>query len=68
MAHLWTRGPCPPEYLESYLRRKVYHCTPQELRQIPLEDILIDLTCMRIEADVQAANRRMQNTTHGRKR
>lgn len=59
MAHLWTKGPCPPEYLELILCRDVYHCTPQALRQIPLEDILVALTCLRIEADVRAADRKL---------
>lgn len=60
MEHLWTKGPCPPEYLELILCRDVYHCTPHVLRQIPLEDILTHLTCLRIEAEVRAANRQIR--------
>lgn len=60
MAHLWTKGPCPPEYLELILCRDVYHCTPQALRLIPLEDILTTLTCLRVEAEVRAANRKLR--------
>ena len=53
MAHLWTNGPAPWEYIEYILCRHVYHCTPQVLRAMPPEDILTALTILGVEADVR---------------
>lgn len=53
-AHLWTKGPCPPEYLELILCRDVYHCTPDTLRSISGVDILTTLTMLKVEGKVRA--------------
>jgi len=34
----------------------VYHCTPVELRQVPLDTILTHLTCMDVEQQVAKLN------------
>jgi len=53
MTHLWTDGPQPLEFLKYRLYR-TFGWTPDELRQIPLPEILEILTCMHVEADVTA--------------
>jgi hypothetical protein len=52
MAHLWCDAPAPAEYLELVLCRDVYHCTPQELAQIPMSKLLRHLTMLSAEAKV----------------
>lgn len=52
MAHLHTNAPCPPEYLELQLCRDVYHCTPAQLREVPLDTILVHLACIRGEQNI----------------
>lgn len=55
MDHLYTGGPCPPEYLELYLCRDVYGCTPRELREQDATIVLAHLTCLGMEAEKRAA-------------
>jgi hypothetical protein len=43
----------PLEYLELFLCRDVYHCTPVELSKVPLPKILTHLTVLDIEAKMQ---------------
>ena len=45
-------GP-PQEYIELVLCRDVYHCTPLELKSIPLKTVLRHLTCVRVESNTQ---------------
>ncbi len=53
-AHLWTGGVAvPSEYLSYFLRTQVYHCSPEELKRIPLKTILHDLTCVGVENRVR---------------
>ena len=47
------KAPQPPELLELRLCRDVYHCTPTELAQQPLETVLDHLTCLQIEHEVR---------------
>lgn len=47
----------PPEYLDLYLCRDVYHCPPDALdRQDPLR-ILTHLTCLSIEGQADRLRR-----------
>lgn len=48
--HLYFDAPSPPEYLELVLCRDVYHCTPNELADVPLDKVLAHLICI-IEED-----------------
>lgn len=48
MAHLWTSGPKPAEYLR-YQVTQLYHCTPAEARQIAARDVADDLSCLAAE-------------------
>jgi hypothetical protein len=48
---LWTGAPIPAEYLELQLMR-LLHCTPEELKRQDPQDILIILTCLEVEAEV----------------
>ncbi len=45
----------PAEYLELYLCREIYHCTPVQLAEVPLPKILAHLTCLDVEAKVREA-------------
>jgi len=56
-AHLWTHGPCPPEYLNLRFYREL-HWTPQQLREQRVSDVLDILTMWEVEAKVQAARNR----------
>jgi len=47
----------PAEYMEFYLCRDVYGCTPSELRAQDPRDILRAITCLEAEAEV----RKMEN-------
>lgn len=49
-------GPQPTRYLELVLCRDVYHCTPVQLREIPMPIILEHLTCLAMEARAKRAN------------
>ena len=52
---MWLRTGQPPrEYVTLVLCRDVYHCTPVELREVPLADILAHLTCLGVEGRVRA--------------
>jgi hypothetical protein len=53
-SHLWTESPPPWPYVESFMRRKVYHCTPEEFERIPAQVLLQDLEFIRIENKVEA--------------
>ena len=46
-------GDAPYEYLELTLCRDVYHCTPQELAEVPLDKVLAHLACMSVETQVR---------------
>lgn len=50
--------PQPTRYLELVLCRDVYHCTPVQLREIPMPTILEHLTCLAMEGKVRQANRK----------
>lgn len=50
--HLTFDKPAPPEYLELMLCR-LYHCTPVELEEIPIETILAHLICITEEQKYQ---------------
>lgn len=58
MEHLWTDGPCPPEYLEYLFCRHIWHCTPAEFRQQDPVALLQHLTCMQVEDELRAVRRR----------
>jgi hypothetical protein len=45
----------PLEYLQLFLCRDVYHCTPPQLDEVPLPRILQDLTVLNIEAEMHKA-------------
>lgn len=47
--HLHTGEPPPPEYIRLVLCRDIYHCTPVELRQVPLGDVLETLATLSAE-------------------
>jgi hypothetical protein len=47
--HLHTGEPAPPEYVRLILCRDVYHCTPSELRTVPLPDVLETLATLQAE-------------------
>ena len=51
LKHLYAGGSAPPEYIEMILCRDIYHCTPGELAQIPLDTILAHLICLREEQE-----------------
>lgn len=57
-AHLWAKAPPPVEYIRLILCRDVYHCTPSQLRQERLSDVLTDLTILAEETRVQEARSR----------
>lgn len=52
MAHLAIGKPAPWQYTELMLCRDVYHCTPAQLDDVPIETIREHLECMRQEARV----------------
>jgi hypothetical protein len=59
-AYLWAgRGQPPAEYVSVVLCRDVYHCTPVELRRVPLADILAHLTVLDWEGRVRKKNRQL---------
>lgn len=58
LAHLWTQGSAPVEYVELLLCRDVYHCPPDVLARQPARTVLRHLTCLRAEAVVQRAQAR----------
>jgi hypothetical protein len=39
-------GPSPWEYVELRFCRDIYHCTPNELAEVPYKKILAHLACM----------------------
>lgn len=45
----------PPDYLDYYLCRYVYHCPPSELDRQDLHRVLAHLTCMDVEHQVERA-------------
>jgi hypothetical protein len=47
--HLHTGEPAPPEYIRLVLCRDIYHCTPTELRTVPLRDVLETLATLGAE-------------------
>ena len=49
-SHLVADAPAPWEYVELIMCRDVYHCTPPELKNVPLEKIFKHLACMQEEA------------------
>lgn len=51
-AHLWTGAPPPLEYVTLVLCRDVYHCTPSQLRQERVVDVLPHLAVLQVEAQV----------------
>jgi len=51
-AHLWTKQPPPWEYVELYLCRDVYHCTPSQLRKELASDIYAHLAMIDMENKV----------------
>jgi hypothetical protein len=51
LTHLHTKGPAPPEYIELILCRDMYHCTPNELADVPLEKVIAHLICRNIETE-----------------
>lgn len=55
MQHLFIPGanPPPPEYIELILCRDIYHCTPVQLREVPIADILRTLTLLKAEGKVR---------------
>lgn len=57
LAHLATGKPAPREYVELVLCRDVYHCTPLELAQIPLETVEAHLICIAAETKVRNMRR-----------
>lgn len=56
----------PLEYMELYLCREVYHCTPVELDKVPLPRILTHLTVLDIEAKMQKAKAEMKSPQSAR--
>ncbi len=56
-AHLWTKAPCPPAYVNMRMYRE-FGWTPQQLREQRAEDILDILTIWNVEAKVQEARGR----------
>jgi len=48
---LWVEGPQPIEYTR-YCLMKQFHWTPDQVRSIPLPDLLQIFACQRIEAEV----------------
>jgi hypothetical protein len=50
--HLLADGNAPWEYIELILCRDVYHCTPMELADVPLNKIINHLTCIGVENKV----------------
>lgn len=57
LAHLWTGAPAPWRYTELILCRDVYHCTPVELAQVPLDVILDHLAALSAESEVAQLER-----------
>ena len=51
--HLHTGEPAPPEYIRLILCRDVYHCTPVQLRAVPLPDVLETLATISAETAYQ---------------
>lgn len=47
--HLHTGEPAPPEFIRLVLCRDIYHCTPVQLRQVPLSDVLETLATLSAE-------------------
>ena len=45
------------EYVTLVLCRDVYHCTPVELRRVPLRDVLAHLACLGVEGRVRRRER-----------
>ena len=45
LKHFYMKAPAPPEYLQLILCRDIYHCTPVELDQIPIETVMAHLIC-----------------------
>ena len=52
MAFLWTGGPKPAEYLR-YQVTQLYHCTPDEAREVRIEDVVDDLVCLSAERHIR---------------
>jgi hypothetical protein len=49
---LWTRSTTremPWEYIELYLCRDIYHCTPNELAEQPIETVNMHLKLIGVE-------------------
>jgi hypothetical protein len=46
------------EYIELYLCRDVYHCTPTDLDKIPYDTIRLHLEMIAIEHEVKEARRK----------
>ena len=61
-----TRHPLPDEYLELFLCRDVYHCTPGELDAQDYKTVTEHLACIAAESMVKEA-REKRNGKTGRK-
>lgn len=62
LAHLWAKAPAPWEYSELILCRDVYHCTPNDLGDVPMDKIAAHMVCLAAESRVMEAKNK-----HGKK-
>ena len=53
----------PPEYIEHFFCREVWHCPPSVFRAQDPVDVLVALTIMGVEADVRAAHTNKRTPT-----
>jgi hypothetical protein len=52
LAHLWTKAPAPPDFIELWLCTQVYHCVPSALDEQDAETILRHMTILAAEGQV----------------